>query len=148
MSGGYPADNNGSVTPLTRQVNTVSIRRVTREALEPAAEPSGRTADALAALARRERILWAVAAFALLGDLLLTRYGLALGLAERNPVAASVIATHGLSGMAALKLPGVALALGWRVVLPSAYRGVAPVALALPWLVAVGVNAGVILLVS
>lgn len=127
----------------------MSIRnRVTLGGMEPIGEPTGRTADALAALARRERALWALAVLALFGDVLLTRYGLSVGLAEQNPVAASVIATHGLAGMAALKLPGAALALGWRAVLPRSYRGIAPLALALPWLVAVGINTGVILIVS
>ncbi|WP_200862306.1 hypothetical protein [Candidatus Halobonum tyrrellensis] len=129
----------------------MSIRSVTRTAFEPAddsEEPSGRVAEALDTLARRERALWAVVAFALVGDLLLTGYGLSIGLVEQNPVAASVLGAHGLVGMAALKLPATALALGWRAVLPSLYRGVVPVALALPWLVALGVNAGLILVVS
>ena len=129
-------------------MNTVSIRAAAREAVEPTGDGDDRVTAALETLARHERALWAVALAALVGDVLLTRYGLPLGLVEQNPVAASVIATHGLAGMAALKLPGAALALGWRVVLPSTYRGVAPVALALPWLVAVGINAGAILLVS
>lgn len=127
----------------------MSIRSATLEAVaEPTGEPTGRTADALAALARHERGLWALAALALVGDIVLTWYGLSVGLVEQNPVAASAIADHGVAAMAALKLPGAALALGWQAVLPRSYRGVAPLALALPWLAAVGVNAGLILVVS
>lgn len=123
----------------------MSLRTTARAAIEPTSEPTGRTATVLRTLARHERTLWAVAAFALIGDVLLTHYGLSVGLAERNPVAASTLAAHGWTAMLALKLPGTLLALAWRAVLPAVYRGVIPSVLALPWLVAVGVNAGVIL---
>ena len=129
-------------------MKTVSIRRAARDAIGRTTEPTGRTAVALRALARRERLLWAAVAFAFVGDLLLTNYGLSLGLTEQNPVAASTLAVHGWAGMVALKLPATAIALGWRVVLPSVYRGFVPLLLALPWLVAVGINAGVILVVA
>lgn len=131
---------------VATKVKTVSIRRAARDAIGRT-EPTGRTAVALGALARRERLLWAAVAFAFVGDLLLTNLGLSLGLIERNPVAASTLAVHGWAGLVALKLPATALALGWRAVLPSVYRGLVPLLLALPWLVAVGINAGVILLV-
>ncbi|WP_232701269.1 DUF5658 family protein [Halobacterium wangiae] len=93
-----------------------------------------------------EARLWLVAVGALLGDLLLTYYGIAhAGLSEGNPLAASVLAGHGYAGLAAMKVAAFAVAAGGRQVVPPAYRWIAPICLAVPWLLAVTVNTALIL---
>ncbi|WP_232688152.1 DUF5658 family protein [Halobacterium zhouii] len=90
----------------------------------------------------REARLWAVAFAALLGDLVLTYYGIAhIGLQEGNPIAASVLAGHGYAGLAAVKLVAFGVGVAGRQIVPPAYRWVAPCCLAVPWLLAVAVNA-------
>ena len=89
-----------------------------------------------------EARLWLVAVAALLGDLLLTYYGIAhVGLSEANPVAASVLTGHGYAGLAAVKLVAFGVGVAGRQVVPPAYRWVAPCCLAVPWLLAVASNA-------
>lgn len=93
-------------------------------------------------LSATEYRLWLVALGALLGDLLITYYGIAhAGLSEGNPVAASVLAGHGYAGLAALKVGAVAVAAAGRQVVPPAYRWITPGCLAAPWLLAVVANA-------
>lgn len=73
-------------------------------------------------------------------DIALTAYGLGLGLAEMNPVAANAITDHGIAGMALLKLVGfAAAAVGWLIV-PRRFGALVPLALATPWLLAAVVN--------
>lgn len=89
------------------------------------------------ALAARERLLWTVALVALLADLVLTYYGLGRGFSEGNPIARVVMARFGFAALGVLK--GLALAVGvagW-LVLPRRVQAVVPLALALPWTLAV-----------
>ncbi|ELY70599.1 DUF5658 family protein [Natronobacterium gregoryi] len=85
---------------------------------------------------RLERLLWALVALSLLGDVVTTFVGLHLGLAESNPVARSAISGYGLAGMLGLKAFAVGLGLACRPLLPCTYRAVVPAGLALPWTLA------------
>lgn len=97
----------------------------------------------LAALVGRfERPLWCVVVASLVLDALLTGYGLQVGLTEANPIAELLIRRFGFM-TALLTLKGVALAValvGWTL-LPRRSRVVVPIGLAVPWCVAVAVNA-------
>ncbi|MFB6160402.1 MAG: hypothetical protein ABEJ61_04395 [Haloferacaceae archaeon] len=94
---------------------------------------------------RRERLLWGVVLVTLLLDCVLTAYGLSIGLVERNPVAARLVARLGaVPSFAVLKGGVLVVALAGRRLLPDRYTPVVPLALALPWGVAVVVNAAVI----
>ena len=95
-------------------------------------------------LARRERWLWAVAVLALVCDLWLTAYGVSRGYAEANPLARTALATHGVAGLAGLKLLALGVGVAARRSLPRRYAPVVPVGLACPWLVAVVSNAALI----
>jgi hypothetical protein len=97
-------------------------------------------------LSSTESRLWLLALGALLGDLVLTYYGIAhAGLNEGNPLAATVLAGHGYAGLAAMKVAAFSIAAAGRHVVPPAYRWIAPVCLAAPWLLAVAVNTALIL---
>ncbi|NKE35724.1 hypothetical protein GWG54_07805 [Natronococcus sp. JC468] len=96
--------------------------------------PEGTTPRAL------ERALWVLVVLSLVGDVVTTFVGLRIGLAESNPLARSVIYSHGLIGMLGLKGAAVGVGLACRPLLPSAYRAIVPAGLALPWAVAVGIN--------
>lgn len=98
--------------------------------------------------ARLERVpagpLWAAVLTVVVGDLASTTYGLGIGLSERNPVVAAVIADHGVAGLVALKgVTLAAVATAW--VLLERHYGVAVLfGVALPQAVAVVVNAATI----
>lgn len=94
----------------------------------------------LRGLASVEAELWAVVALLMLGDVVLTAYGLALGLSESNPLAAVVLDTHGVEGLAVMK--GLVLACGGIAArsLPVPTSVVVPLGLLVPTLVAVVVN--------
>ncbi|AHF98964.1 hypothetical protein HALLA_08880 [Halostagnicola larsenii XH-48] len=87
-----------------------------------------------------ERILWIAVGAALVGDVVTTFVGLHLGLAESNPVAHSMIDGYGLVGMLGLKLVAIGIGIACRWLLPDEYRPIVPAGLALPWLIAVGIN--------
>ena len=111
----------------------------------PTRFPDGRSASARTAAAL-ETPLWALAAASMALDAALTAYGLRIGLTEANPLARRLIRAVGLVGAMAL-LKGAALLVGlaaWRR-LPRPYRIVAPSGLALPWTIAVAVNAVAVL---
>jgi hypothetical protein len=85
--------------------------------------------------------LWAAAIGTLIADVALTAYGLRLGLAELNPVAADLIAEVGLlPALGLLKGGAVAVAVGGWTVMPPDYRGLVPAGLTIPWAVAAAVN--------
>ncbi|WP_254543564.1 DUF5658 family protein [Halomarina pelagica] len=94
----------------------------------------------LSVAARHERAFWGLAATAMLLDVALTHYGLRLGLVEMNPIASQVIAQYGLPGMVGMKSFGFGVALFGRQVVHRRYAALVPLALALPWLVAVCIN--------
>lgn len=95
----------------------------------------------LSGVARHERALWTVAVAALVLDVVLTTYGLRIGLVEMNPLAARVIAESGVVGMVALKAAALTVGIVGRSLIPRRYAALVPLALGVPWLLAVGVNA-------
>lgn len=94
-----------------------------------------------------ERLCWAFVALALIADVVTTFAGLHLGLSESNPAARGAIESYGLAGMLALKAFAIGVGLVCRPLLEQAYRPIIPAGLALPWLVAAGVNLYMISLV-
>lgn len=104
--------------------------------------------DGCTRLAPHEPTLWAVALAGLLLDIGLTAYGLSLGLTELNPVARDLMTAYSPLGAMVL-LKSVALVvggLGWLIV-PCVARAVVPACLAVPWWIAVTINATLILTV-
>lgn len=101
-----------------------------------------------AALSGAERELWIVAIGAMIADVALTAHGLALGLEEMNPIARQAIDRAGIPGLYGLK--GVALLVGafGRLLIPARATGLVPLALGIPSLCAVGINAALIAAVS
>ena len=97
------------------------------------------------ALWRNERLLWTVALLALLADVVTTLVGLEAGLAEGNPVVAGALADAGLAGFLGVKITVLALA-GGRLAAPR-FRVAIPLGVALPWLLAAGTNAVLLLAV-
>lgn len=98
----------------------------------------------IAALARRERALWTLLVLALVADVVSTVLGLRLGHAEGNPVIASVLADAGVLGFFGVKTAVLGAAAGVRLALPQ-FRVAIPLGLALPWLLAAGLNATLLL---
>lgn len=95
-------------------------------------------------LGRVERGLWLFTVGALLGDLLLTQYGLGRGLTEGNPLVRHAIERGGLWSHGLLKATVLATGLGAWSVLPERQRQVVPLGLALPWCGAVAINAALL----
>ena len=90
-----------------------------------------------------ELLLWVLVCWALLLDVVLTAYGLSIGLVERNPLMRQALDAFGVAALAFAKAAAVAIALGFRVVWPE-YALLAPIGLAIPWTIAVLVNAALI----
>lgn len=87
-----------------------------------------------------ERHLWTVALGLLVLDLATTAYGLKVGFQESNPIAVALLSDYGFWALVVLKGVSVAVAIvGWGI-LPAAYRYVAPLLLAGPWLVGTVLN--------
>lgn len=104
--------------------------------------------DGCARLAPHEASLWAIALAGLVLDIALTAYGLSLGLTELNPVARDLMAAYTPLGVMVM-LKSVALlvgVLGWLVV-PRVARAVVPACLAVPWWIAVAINATLVVTV-
>ncbi|PSQ29430.1 hypothetical protein BRD06_03035 [Halobacteriales archaeon QS_9_67_15] len=76
-------------------------------------------------------------------DVVLTAYGLSIGLVERNPLMRQALNAFGVAALVFAKAAAVAVALGFRVVWPE-YALLAPIGLAVPWTIAVLVNAALI----
>lgn len=86
--------------------------------------------------------LWAAVIVGTVLDAALTVYGIRLGLAEGNPVAADLIADVGVvPALALLKGGALAVGVGGWVVMPDDYRGLVPAGLAVPWVGASAANA-------
>jgi len=90
-----------------------------------------------------ELLLWVLVCWALLLDVVLTAYGLSIGLVERNPLMRQALDAFGVTALVFAKAGAVAVALGFRVVWPE-YALLAPIGLAIPWTIAVLVNAALI----
>lgn len=89
---------------------------------------------------RRDRHLWLLVFGVMVGDVVLTRYGLDLGLIETNPIALFGIETFGHAVLAYLKVPAILLGIvGW-VLLPEHQRRLNLIGLAIPWSLATAVN--------
>ena len=84
-------------------------------------------------LRANEGLLWGLVLGALVLDLGLTLYGFQLGFVEQNALARWLLAEFGVAGVVGLKLGALTLALSLRQVMPRAYRGLVPLALAIPW---------------
>jgi len=90
-----------------------------------------------------ELVIWTVALVALVLDTALTLYGLSIGLVERNPVVRAGLDAHGPVVLLVAKVAAVAVALAFRVSWPRLGL-LAPLSLAVPWCLAVGINVAVI----
>lgn len=107
----------------------------------PVAAVESAVERAAARATRHSATLWRVAAVALLADVLLTAYGLRNGYVEANPIAAAMFRQVGVPAtFVGLKGFPLAVAAVGRAALPRAYRGVAPLCLALPWTAATVIN--------
>jgi len=94
-------------------------------------------------VSRLERALWCVVVVALVADVGLTAYGLSLGLVERNPIMRQALDVFGIAALAIGKGFALAVGLAVRARWPE-YATVVPLGLALPWLVAAGINAALL----
>jgi len=133
--------------PLAFPANCGSWTMSLRELLDrpwTEADSGGPPSSRLSALAGAEREFWALTVVAMFFDVLLTLYGLRLGLAEINPVARSALDTAGPAGLYGLKLGAIAVGVICLPLLPSQHRVIIPVALALPSVCATVINALVI----
>jgi hypothetical protein len=91
-----------------------------------------------------EAVLWLVVLVAMVLDIVTTAYGLSVGLVERNPVVRAALDTFGVAALAGMKVGAVTLALVCRRAWPASAL-VVPLGLAIPWLLAVGINLALIL---
>jgi len=103
--------------------------------------PSSWSRSLLDAFANAEREFWVLTGAAMALDVLLTLYGLELGLRELNPVARSAVETAGAAGLSALKLAAVLVGVACLPLLPRQHRVVVPLALGVPSVAAVTINA-------
>lgn len=83
-------------------------------------------------IAPNERLLWAlvIGAFAL--DVATTSFGLSIGLVERNPIAASMLAEYGIAALVGLKVLALATGLACRSTLPDRLGAVVPFGMIIP----------------
>ena len=91
-----------------------------------------------------ERALWLVVLGALVLDIATTAYGLSIGLVEQNPVVRQALEAFGFAALVVAKGGAVTIAVAARFAYPKCAL-VAPLGLAVPWVLAVGVNLAVIL---
>lgn len=92
-----------------------------------------------------ETALWVLAVAAMLLDVALTDYGLAMGLSEVNPIGRMALSALGPPGLLLAKLPVLALALAGRRLLPATERWAVPLGLVVPWGAAVVLNLSLLL---
>ena len=98
----------------------------------------------LTGVKQHERQLWGLLVFALLADVVLTYHGLRAGFTEGNPMMRMAIDAAGIFALLGVKLLVVGFGAVTRSLLDE--RGaVVPLGLALPWLVAAGINASLLL---
>lgn len=98
----------------------------------------------VARLGVHEPSLWLLALVTLTVDVYLTAVGLRLGLAEGNPVMAHAIHTYGFASLGLVKVVLLGVAGFTRHVRPQ-YGPVLPLAILLPWLLAVLINGALLL---
>jgi len=90
-----------------------------------------------------ELLLWVLVCWALVLDIVLTAYGLSIGLVERNPLMRQALDVFGLAALGLAKAGAVGIALVFRFLWPE-YAIVAPLGLAVPWVLAVVFNAALL----
>jgi hypothetical protein len=88
-----------------------------------------------------ERELWILVVTAMLADLWLTQRGLRQGLYEANPVVRSLVTQYGTAALPVLKTAALGVGGATRELVPERTAPVVPLGLALPWVVAVAINA-------
>ncbi|MFC6732183.1 DUF5658 family protein [Haladaptatus sp. GCM10025893] len=91
--------------------------------------------------------MWFVVLSAMIADVLLTMYGLQLGLTEVNPVAVRAMELFGYAGLGLLKTVAIGIGLLCWFLTPPQYAPVVPVGLAAPSIVAVCINTALVLYV-
>lgn len=96
-------------------------------------------------VSRTERLLWGVAIVAMVADVVLTVYGIGIGLREFNPIARYAHTSLGVLGILSLKGFALGIAAVGRWVIPDQYGNFVPIMLAIPWLAGAGLNASVVL---
>ena len=112
---------------------------------QPSVGPAARRVRAyLPAGVSLEQLLWALVFVTMGLDVLTTEIGLQHGLAEGNPLIASVIGGAGLVGLVGAKLATLVVGVCARFCLPR-YRLVIPLGLATPGAVAVAINTALLL---
>jgi hypothetical protein len=112
-------------------------------ALDPSLDAGDSTlVAALHRLSPWEPFAWLIALVGLLLDILLTVYGLSLGLSELNPFARHLMTLLSpVSAMVLLKSLALVVGVAGWLVLPRVVRAAVPVCLAVPWWIAVVINA-------
>lgn len=95
------------------------------------------------ALGPVERQLWALAVVMAVLDVWLTYAGLEAGLQEANPVMASLIGAAGIAALGLGKVAALGLGGACRLLRPR-WGPWLSLGLALPWVVAVGINLGLL----
>lgn len=94
----------------------------------------GATSAGLRWLGRHQLSLWLFVGLALVADVALTRYGLARGVPEGNPVVRTALTHGGMVMLWVLKVGAVAVGASvWRR-MADPHRTVVPLGLALPWI--------------
>ncbi|MFD1632649.1 hypothetical protein ACOZ4L_07630 [Haloplanus ruber] len=94
---------------------------------------------------RRDVHLWSLVIAAMLADIGLTVYGLQQGLLERNPILLFGLDVFGYAALAFIKVPALVIGVTGWFLLPTPSGRLTLVALAVPWIGAVGVNLWLIL---
>lgn len=79
-----------------------------------------------------ERLLWALVVCAFALDVVTTATGLAIGLDELNPIAASLLAAYGIVSLVGLKVVALAIAGVCRAMVPDRVGAAVPLGLVLP----------------
>ena len=69
-----------------------------------------------------ELLLWVLVCWTLTLDIVLTAYGLSIGLVERNPLMRHALDTFGVAALALAKAAAVTVALAFRAVWPEYAR--------------------------
>jgi len=128
----------------------MSLRNLLSEVLGTASGASGADTPRqhhpfFESVLQAERELWGLAIAAMLIDVTLTVHGLQLGLKELNPLAVAVLDFAGVVGLYVIKAGALLVGVCCRPLLPSRYRALIPLGLAIPTTIAVVNNSALIL---
>lgn len=104
---------------------------------------AGHLGAATEALGSVEPQLWALAVLAAVLDVWLTFVGLQAGLQEGNPVVASLVGAAGIAALGLAKVAALGVGGVCRALRPQ-WGPWLSLGLALPWVVAVGINLGLL----